>query len=752
MQDQYDESFMEILNITSLTFSFLPGRINYPGHSLTFIIKGTFDIQNDSRSTISDEQLYPTGDEFYPDDETQQSVRYESDFAYFKPKADILLAGHCYSPRGIPTEACKVTFQAGARRFQLAVFGNRYWHRVSKTISRPEPFKVMELRYENSFGGDGYKKNPIGKGYPSAHAAAGEKRIPLPNIEDIHQLVVSPSSRPEPAGFGPLFKMWSQRFSKLGTYDKDWLARRWPWFPEDFDWGFFNASPQAMQSDRYLDGDESLYLENLHPDIPAYHSQLPGLRIRCFLNRRDSTDSSRMRFEEIKMNLDTLWVDMDAEKLVLVWRGVTGVQSEEYEEIGHCFIVSEQLHDTPLPSDYYHQEFNSILAAEDKIFEEEMPEYADPEAAVSIKETILQAELEIKKAQEELRQELLAAGIDPDVEIPEPTKEDKEAEARLLARYGLNKLDIGKTLTREDVIQAVADKHSLAEEDLSNLDLSGLDLRGADFKGAFLAGSNLRDSLLDGALLSEADLSDTDLQGASLKKVDASNADFTGSLLSRTDFSKALLKDTIFEKALMNDVILDDVQCLDGYFAGADLSKASLKNAMLDGADFSHAVLDQASFYRSSLKDASVEGARGEDIVMDECDISGLRASEGCSFIKGSFKQVTADGSTWEEAVLTGAVFSYSDMMRADFSSAELEHVNFLAADLRQARFIKANLTSAICLTANFFEASFEKANLTNADFSGSNLYGAEFLDARISNTKFHSANLKMTKLKKVNG
>jgi len=33
------------------------------------------------------------------------------------------------------------------------------------------------------------------------------------------------------------------------------------------------------------------------------------------------------------MQLDTLWIDMDQEQLILVWRGHTPVQTEKLEEI-----------------------------------------------------------------------------------------------------------------------------------------------------------------------------------------------------------------------------------------------------------------------------------------------------------------------------------------------------------------------------------------------------------------------------------
>ncbi len=669
---------MEILNKTGLTIAPFVGRMNFPGHTLTLIVKGTFDLKHGDTATISEEQLYPTGDEFYPDDKQQQNVRYESDFAYYKPKADLLLVGKFHPPQGTFLTTSTSTFQVGKKR-------------------------------------------------------------------STHQL----SAEGEPVDFGPLNKMGPQRSSKLGTYEDNWLKERWPWYPLDFSWEYYNAAPKNMQVSGYLKGDEPLICTNLHPEIPIYQTQLPGLRVRCFTDRLTSPDLDETEFAEIKMNLDTLWVDMEAEKLVLVWRGVTEVQSEDYEEITGLFIASEQLDESPRSIEDCRKDFLAALAAEDAPFDEEFleSESVEEKPTVSIEEEIQRAELEVKKAQEELEKELKEAGIEPVQDIPEPSQEDKEMEARILARYGLDKVTEEEALTREKILERLANNESFAEEDFSGLDLSDLDLRGGDFREAVFSKVNLRNVLLDEAILTEANFSQADLTGASLKKADACEADFTEACLDSADLSEAVLRDTFFEQAKMTEAILDNAQAVDGYFAEADLSGASLKNAILDGADFSSTLLHKADFHKASLKEATLDAAKGKKLSMRECDLTELRASKKCCFPGGNFIRVIGNDSTWEEAELTGADFSCADMEAADFSSAILKGVNFLAADMKQARFTKANLQAANCISMNLFESSFENANLMQTDFTGSNLYGTEFLGSQLEDTIFKSANLKMTKL-----
>ncbi len=90
---------MEIVNVTPFTFAYIGGKVRFPQSTLTFIIKGVFELKTNECAVISDIQLFPTGDEFYPEDENELGgPRYPSDFAYFKPRADLLLVGKYYSP------------------------------------------------------------------------------------------------------------------------------------------------------------------------------------------------------------------------------------------------------------------------------------------------------------------------------------------------------------------------------------------------------------------------------------------------------------------------------------------------------------------------------------------------------------------------------------------------------------------------------------------------------------------------------
>ena len=339
---------MELHNRTPFEVVWLAGRLRYPAHSLTLIVKATFDLIPGEAAKTSDEQMGICGDEPFPG-EKAGSPYYESDLAYHKPCADRLLVGRCHSPNGAPTVASQVRFTVGNWSRTLHLIGNRNWKKsmLGSGMTSPEPFTSMDLRYENAFGGVDYAPNPVGRGF---QRAGSEKDDRAHNIEDPNQPVKSQTDRPVPAGFGPIARTWWPRKGLGGTYGKKWFRARAPWFPEDIDWKVCNAAPIPSLVDGYLRGDETIHLLNLHPEIPQFESRLPGLRIRCLIERADGA-GARRKIEEPSMLLDTLWIDCEHSKLVLVWRGtVDGVASDEFEDVSALHVIAEPMERAARPT------------------------------------------------------------------------------------------------------------------------------------------------------------------------------------------------------------------------------------------------------------------------------------------------------------------------------------------------------------------------------------------------------------------
>jgi len=324
-----------------------------------------------------------------------------------KPRGEALVTGACFAPRGETRAASSVSVGIGESRKDLSVFGHRYWKRVAgtvKTISDPEPFSQMPITYQNAFGGQGFDRNPLGKGIHPVSSPGGKNLVPLPNIELSRHLIGSPSDRPEPAGFGPMDLMWPQRAKKQGTYDEKWQRERQPCFPDDMDYEFFNTAPEDQYISEFFTGDEAIEVRNMHPDAPMIHSHLPRLRIRCFVTRKKDlktaprkaaelgriffkmpTTSKDEIFKEVDTHIDTVWLFPTILRGLVMFRGVTETLDDEFTDVRRIFLASEKPDEEPKPLEHYLEEQQKLLDRTVPITPEPLQE-ADKEVAQAIKQ------------------------------------------------------------------------------------------------------------------------------------------------------------------------------------------------------------------------------------------------------------------------------------------------------------------------------------------------------------------------------
>jgi uncharacterized protein YjbI with pentapeptide repeats len=702
--------------------------------------------------------------------EPDTSLRYGSDFVPYKPNVDFLVVGAAHPSEGRPVKACRVSIGIGRYTKSLAVFGDRRWTwgPLGASPGEAEAFVTLQLGYDRAYGGPGFSGNPVGRGID---VKPGQ---PMPNIECLDHLVVQSTHRPQPAGFGPLRMLWQPRISKAGSYDAAWLAERWPWFPADLDWSFFNAAPPDQQF-ATLRGDETLQFENMHPDHGIYRSQLPGVAARAFVER--TADNAGI-FEEVPLKLDTVWVDVPAERLVQVWRGTTRVRSSRLRDIAAICATLESL-DSHGDIDSYRKTFatlkNANPAAEaaaarrveaDKLRRAALARLADVDTLVAKARAQIAGVGKMVDAASRLteletrRRQANSSAEDPakvlqnaiaSLKTQDPAK-GAELEDRLAAFDAKLGEILGRAAwqagwTRERVIETLAKGESLAMARLDGLNLAGLDFTGADLHGATLRGTTLQDALLERANLAGADLSQSDLTNTSFIAADLRRANLSNAVVGAVTFVQARIDATNFAKLSLARANFAEAAGEAPDFTEAVLDEAQFTNATLARSQFSDARAARTDFSNAVLEAANFAGAQAPGIIMEGADLTNLRASRGADFTEGKFARARASRSVWQQAILDRADFDRAVLSRAQFPESSLCEAHFDRAHLQNANFDDAVLVGARFTNANLLRASFERADLTQARVDGCNLYGAGFLDATLENTTFQGSMIVQTLL-----
>jgi uncharacterized protein YjbI with pentapeptide repeats len=733
-----------VVNLSRTSAFTVPWQVRPPQDSLTLVVKGTFDLTAGGAAALREESDLPMGE--VPRGGPQSSVSYPSDFAVFKPRADVTLTGTAHAPSGsAPFMAVRFRLGSEENGFdrRIVVFGARRWARglLGDSASAPEPFTALPLVHEHAFGGPGIDSNPVGTGHRSAL---------LPNLEDPSHLIMSHDATPRPVGFAPIPAAWKERRSKLGTYDARWLRTRWPYFPEDFDWGYFQAAPAAQQLG-YLRGDEPFEITGVHEDRPSLRGTLPGLRMRGFAQR---TAAAGGQIVEIPLHLDTVHFDTDAGTVSLVWRGIIEVSDDEAPELAAFLVLDEALGDARISAEEAQTRLLAALTPLEPVTidpgvdpapaNDQAPSVApDPEEIAAMarldallvaqeatridilrKAGLTEAEInsppveppppDLKAIGDSLRlngasEEEIAgffAAMDPD---PEPGEERESASARARAR----------------ALRLLEDRASFDGEDFAGVDLSGLDFSGASLGGALFDGADLHGCVFTGASLKGTQLGRANLARAVLDGADLAGADLTAAKLTGASFASAILDDADFSEVSAVDAVFRGATGDHPIFAGGDFTRADFTEASLPSADFTAATIDGALFTRMIAPELAIFDVVGKDAVFNDAQIPRARAV-GAQLTGGSLRRLVAPGSVWEGAKLDSATFFGADLGGATFNRASCAGTVFSAADLASANFLRARLGGAQFLKANAMAASFRGADLTRADLRGSNLHGAD--------------------------
>lgn len=287
------------------------------------IVKATYNIRPNGSTYLASEQELPLRQGTYWGAPGSSSLIYDADLLGLKATTDILISGNAYAPMNKKASSLNVEVRVGDTQKRLRIFGDRNWDRgiFGITMSSPQLFESMPIRYERAFGGwdrtdadpDRHRmesRNPIGTGFSTGSSHCVGMR--LPNIEDPHSLISSWQDRPPPAGFGPLECHWSPRRELAGTYDQKWLDERFPLWAENFDQRYNNCAPHDQQTPKFLRGGERVELINLTPQGKLIFD-LP--RVFPFFRTKFGQEQVEHRGQ-----LCTVAIEPDVPRVIMSWQ------------------------------------------------------------------------------------------------------------------------------------------------------------------------------------------------------------------------------------------------------------------------------------------------------------------------------------------------------------------------------------------------------------------------------------------------
>jgi uncharacterized protein YjbI with pentapeptide repeats len=719
-----------------------------------------------------------------------------------KARAEYLVTGSAFVPGGEPQQGCMVRTKLGGSEKTIHVIGDRFWR--GNVSGEPLPFAKMSLDWSNAFGGEGFNRNPMGKGFKPV-TRNDTTLHPLPNIQIPYQPPLSPLDQPDPVGFGPIDISWPQRCTKAGTHDDIWLREDFPGFARDIDWTMFNTASPDQWFDKYLRGDEPYELENLHSDKPLIKGRLPGFTARCYVNRR--TDENEI-FGEIALSLSTVWFFPHRERAILVYHGQTSVAEDDASDILQMVIAAENL-GQPKGDEFYRvllseridKEKGPLLALRDKDL---LPEGLAGAGDLPADDGIPTSDGFFRRnLQRNAEQRILAAravvvgyGLDPDEhgplvpppEEPPPALDDipeyieavkkqgkkLEADSKIRAEKSIkeaekifDKLGLDFDVVRKEmetphtgppILPGEKDRKTLQELSAQfkelGLPTDEMDAYIADperEKLRAVGDESARNSYVKSAHHQEPaqkmPSEKSDLARSVLIQAHAAGKSLKGIDLTGANLSGLELRGIDIENAYLEHVDLDNTD-----LTGANLRNAVLAHSSLQGAILNDANAQGANFGSACFRNAKAHNVDLSRAILSKADLCDADLS-GALLFDTEMMKVTFGNTILSRAKAEMLLFMEGDLNRIDFSGSQMKKCTFLKVNMKDVDFSGALLESSVFVTAKgegilFRSADMtnvrfvEQCNFTSSDFSGACLRKANLRGTNLSGCSFNEAQL----------
>ncbi|MEM8813291.1 MAG: DUF2169 domain-containing protein [Pseudomonadota bacterium] len=733
-------------------------------------------------------QILRSEQELWPVVGTELGPQGLVDMAMPKAYGEVLVHGRAEAPHGKPVQFLDVGVRIGGLTKSIRVFGDRVWHRPHLTsairASEPRPFETMPLDMSRSFGGADFAYNPNGRGHNATSLVDSGVLVPLPNLEDPANPIVSPDQVAVPVSLGPIDFSLPQRQIKAGTYDDDWLENDFPGLAKDVDWSIFNAAaPDQWIKDGFT-GDEDFTLTGFNADEAAGFGRLPGLRVRGFV-RQETPDGPL--FYEVPMRLDTVWLFPNIQQGVVIWRGVVGTADSNALDITDILLAAENLADAPRSEDHYKTQKDRRADPDRGVFEllnddPLMPRLSS--AALSAREQERERlRLEVNRQREDRLRRLFeedaeAVGFD-DMSFEDFLKasadgnsEPDELETILGDLPPMSPEALEGGLVDLTEVMDVVDRIKIEAERQAEVLRAGIEAERAAI------GTAKPQSTMDDARAAElkqkmrqqilgtvgTDPSDIDAFLGDLDEKGAIEATMSGTGDPTALEAARKLADAMYEARRASPEPVEPVDDMTPELAtyfGDLIRKAILSRHRLTGRDLADADLRGTRFARldlrktmmenTDLSGANLNGIMGEGLVLCASRLT------GATLVGATLADANLSGCQAETADFTGVDLVKALIMKSNFAGAVFDHAvfsenmaietrfagaSFLDSVANRVMFLDGTLNAALLDGGRFTECTFVNCDLAGISARFSRFKSCVFVDCNLDSADFEGARL----------
>jgi uncharacterized protein YjbI with pentapeptide repeats len=689
-----------------------------------------------------------------------------------KSRGSFAIHGSAYALSATQQQGMAVRANFGAATKTLHVFPPRQWRKglTGWNIEQKGTLSELPLDWQHAYGAKDYPCNPEGIGYITDLAKA--EGVPLPQIEDTRTPLRAPGETITPASLLPLTPQSVERMAFMGTCDEQWSKQRAPFLPLDTDPRWFDEVAQDQCIDGYWVGNEAWSVAGMHPQKLEVSGRLPGFRPRLFVQRRVLAGAPALLkdqpviepIEETRLELDTVWLFPDAERVLLLYRTQLRVTDIDGEDVAALGVGVEQAGEPGKSREQWIAElWPQPATPADEAPDLDLPEAADPKQFQSAVLAKLQASMDAHYASFAAEQQKVFASAKQTAAISNQTIDP----ARMQLAVAPNLAELAsKPFAPRAPFDAAVLKAKL-EDSIAAAKAEG-ELQFA--KSARAAGHDpqvllARTEALKQQALREAAANPSPQYGLLIDQLQLPTAqknEFKKRIeegMAKVEATEKEIKQKIsamHERMAIKAPKLPSLGNVPEFKARIgwtrELLEASHKaEEKLDGERFSDLDLSGLDLSGGVMQNCSFENCQLKGAKLAAADLSGGRFS-GCDFSQADFQEALLDACTFKTCTFTDAKLTKASLSAVHVSQSPFDRADLTQAQAVRGQFVDSSFVGAMLAEGNFAGARWQGCDLTAGNLQEAKLDKAQFHSCVVDNTDFNRASLPASSWSRVTG